>query len=443
MGPKEKYNLIINTIEELAKGRKKGDIIESISAHDISDAAFQAASCETMDDRSKNVLFLFLNNKTVLDYINERKMIAAYKMLLEAKEWNKHTVWKAVEMVGVSDEKALAKKFNKQFGISPKKAFSLKNYTLITEIRDWDLISKEGKGVFVNLGEEVMEETKFGISKKEFMLAQTAANLQSFYNLNELESDLAFELHKEKDLPLEETFEYIYNYVWSYVDTESEERDSRIVEDLTKWEVLYMYFECGMSFNEIIVVLYTLSKNQLPRQIGEADRKYLLGFRMYCKYNDSKVRQFLGLGSQATYEEIYQYYNENAINPANVEEYVEFVKATANSTLKQALEITALCKGGDVDVYLEEDYSEDDDIVDSDYDQIDYDVDYDDIDVVQDMWASKEYPMNAEFDFVDFEAYCDQLDANEDSDKDENKEANVSRKLIGYKSLDISKILSN
>ena len=76
--------------------------------------------------------------------------------------------------------------------------------------------------MFVKFNEIDMVDNKFGISKEKFMAAQVAANLQSFYNLNDYESEIAFKLAEDKELPIEDTFEYIYNYVWSFMDENSQ-----------------------------------------------------------------------------------------------------------------------------------------------------------------------------------------------------------------------------
>ena len=84
--PKEKYNTIIQSIEELSKGISTDGMMEYLSEHEISERAFQSAGC-LMDDRSKNVLFMFLNGMTVIDYIAQRKMMAAYRHLLGSPSW--------------------------------------------------------------------------------------------------------------------------------------------------------------------------------------------------------------------------------------------------------------------------------------------------------------------------------------------------------------------
>ena len=59
MGPKEKYNIIVNKIEELVQGECIDGIIMGMDELEICEKAFDAAQ-SIMDIRSQNILFGFL-----------------------------------------------------------------------------------------------------------------------------------------------------------------------------------------------------------------------------------------------------------------------------------------------------------------------------------------------------------------------------------------------
>lgn len=281
MQVREKYNNIVNKIEELvfnASHKKE---------REISEEAFEAGMCY-IDDRSKNTLFLFLMEKTVVDYINERRMMAAYKHIITMKEKDFR---KAIELSGVQEQSSFIKKFKRLFGMTPKQAFENKDESKILPIKDWDQISQEGKNIIIRLDEDenVLRETKFGISKEMYIRAQRAENLQSFYKLNDLESEFAFGLSDSHSLSLDDAFEYVYNYVWVYAegkkpdDLEVTARDSRIEEDLLNDDTLYLYFDCDFSFDDIYILLLVKHCNQIKKTFRELGLTYLKECLEYMK----------------------------------------------------------------------------------------------------------------------------------------------------------------
>ena len=445
----EKYNKIIYTIEELAQGRKVDNTIISIPNHEISDKAFNIAECSTMNDQSKNVLFLFLNNSTVIDYINERKMVAVYKMLIDCEDWTKEIIYNAIQLLGLSDYQAFCKKFKKYFDISPKKAFLCKKSAVLPVVRDWDAISKDGSSSYVKFDEINKMDEKFGISKEKFMLAYVAANLQSFYKLNDYESEVAFKLSETNNLSIENTFEYVYNYVWDFIDDETSKRDQRLEVDLLNPEVIYMYFECAMSFNEIIIVLIAMKKNKLPRELKDTDRLYLLGFKKFTdrKFLNAEINLFNGLIDENSYEDIYNYYISESNSRDSDKVYLRFVENCASSSFRTALNMAEFMSDEIVMSYdfvneyeeeLEEDYEQDEFINDHDLDDIEtiqeFFVNHDHLEKIN---ISRSIADSLDFSFCEFNNYCDMLDS--DEKKVENPQ--INRKLMGYDNLDIDEII--
>lgn len=281
MQAKEKFNNILYKIEELVWEA------EYMKDYEISEEAFAAGGCY-IDDRSKNTLFLFLIESTVIDYINERRMMAAYKHLITMKKKN---FKKAIDLSGVQEQSSFIRKFRKQFGMSPTKAFDEKDESRILPIKDWDQISQEGKSIFVKLEEDenILREKRFGISKEMYIRAQRAENLQSFYKLNDLESEFAFGLSDSHSVSLDDAFEYVYNYVWVYAedkvsdDADMKKRDVRIKEDLLNEDTVYLYFDCGLSFEDIYILLLVKHINDMKESWREVEPMYLQGCLQYMQ----------------------------------------------------------------------------------------------------------------------------------------------------------------
>lgn len=281
MQAKEKFNNIVYKIEELVWEA------EYMKAYEISEEAFAAGECY-IDDRSKNTLFLFLVGSTVIDYINERRMMAAYKHLITMKKKN---FKKVIDLSGVQEHSSFVRKFRKQFGMSPTQAFDKKDESRIFPIKDWDQISQEGKSIFVKLEEDenILREKRFGISKEMYIRAQRAENLQSFYKLNDLESEFAFGLSDSHSVSLDDAFEYVYNYVWVYAedkvsdDADMKKRDVRIKEDLLNEDTVYLYFDCGLSFEDIYILLLVKHINDMKESWREVEPMYLQGCLQYMQ----------------------------------------------------------------------------------------------------------------------------------------------------------------
>ncbi len=445
MHTKEKYNTLIATIEELVKGKHTKDGLEVYSAHSISDMAFASADSACLDDRSKNVLFLFLNGTTVLDYIQNRRMNYVCKLIIDSPEWNKRLIDNAVYITGLSDDKTFAKKFKKQFGTSPKKAYDDKREDLITQPIDWEAISKDGKSSFIDLEVNEMEGTKFGINRQVFMQVSTAANLQEFYKLSDDESEFAFKLYKERGISLDDSFEYVYNYLWG--SFEDANRGEELEKDLSNDNIFHMYFNCGMTFGEIVLVLIACSIQKLPRAMVNTTRDYLLGFREYvkaCRLYKTNLN-----GEIPDYEEIFSYYQKNKLKSDDT----EVLKIFAGSIpyLREKDKELSDARISRHEMYMSpfENYHSEFYTIDkedkqngSELNLIDFDMDLDDPDVIENMYLSNDIQEtenlpweDEEKEWEDFNAYCDEIDMTEPKDLE------VDRRLIGYKNLNINEIL--
>ena len=214
--------------------------------------------------------------------------MAAYKHLITMK---KKIFKKVIDLSGVQEQPSFIRKFKKQFGMTPREAFLKKDDSKILPIKDWDQISQEGKSIFVKLEEDenILREKRFGISKEMYIRAQRAENLQSFYKLNDLESEFAFGLSDSHSVSLDDAFEYVYNYVWVYAedkvsdDADMKKRDVRIKEDLLNEDTVYLYFDCGLSFEDIYILLLVKHINDMKESWREVEPMYLQGCLQYMQ----------------------------------------------------------------------------------------------------------------------------------------------------------------
>lgn len=265
MNAKERYEVIVKTIEKLIKENEWSD-------PEISDKAFENAGLAFMDDRSRNVLFQFLLDKTVRDYISERKLMIAYKYLINEKD-DKKAIWGAKQITNASRSYFITKMQN-AFGMTPNVARKLKDPSLYKTIPTWECLSG------LSEGDDSMENTKFGISKEQFVTIQKACNLQDFYSFNDYESEFAYSLFADDATDLNNAFEYVADYL-GLRDTDNP--DDRLEVDLGREDVKYLYFSCGFGFDAIFYILLMKYLHQFHNPVKSYDAKFLKACSDYAE----------------------------------------------------------------------------------------------------------------------------------------------------------------
>lgn len=249
--------------------------------------------------------------------------------------------------------------------------------------------------------------------------------------------------------------------MWSFIDENSPERDKRLEKDLLKPEVIYMYFNCCMTFNEIRMVLVALKKCKLPRELKYTDRLYLLGFQKYSKhvmdyqrYNSGNFRLSSYIMNGIAYEDIYTIYQDIA-EPSDTDKvFLEFVVACTEYSVEDAINHARYMA---FEYLNSQKYNEDEvEELESElyrliYNEIedecianedDYEPDFDDLDAVEKFYMDNdelerytEYDngieeYEEEFTFEDFNRFCDELD---DKDDDEDE---VNTRIEGFGNCD-------
>ena len=290
MNAKEKYEIILKTIEQL--------IVENeLSNREIGEKAFDNANLP-MTDRERNVLFEFLIGKKVLQYISDRRLMIGYKYLMSEPD-KKKAYKKALDISGSSNQSGYITKFKKMFGITPDVARDRDESSLYKAIPTWECLSGDEEEKSNN-----MVETVFGVPRSQFKILQEAMNLQDFYSLNEKESEFAYSLYKS-GIDMEKAFEYLADYL---VNNDSEDRDIRLDTDLTRGDVKYLYFDCDFGFDEIFVILLMQGMKQFKHPIVEYDKRFFEHLLMYIRFDliyDSE-------DYKVPFEEKYDYFIESS-----------------------------------------------------------------------------------------------------------------------------------
>lgn len=199
MNAKEKFEMLIEKIEKM---------VTSDSNNSAKYIAVEVSNMNYLSYRETCVIFSYLTGySSLLDYIRERKMMASYKMLISCPILN---IEAAVVVSGYDNQSSFSKKFKEQFQETPSEAFSKKDQSKLIPPLTWDVLSSDASRFFDKCIEiDEKEKTKFGVSTIQYEKMMRAADLQALHELNDEQSEVAFELSEEYNLPLEATFNYI------------------------------------------------------------------------------------------------------------------------------------------------------------------------------------------------------------------------------------------
>ena len=214
MNAPEKFNQTIEKIEELVSD-------PAISTTEIGQII---ATCNGLGVRDMSSVFRYLVDKTLNEYIVERKLTAAYRHLATSTEKGK-TI-SAIEIAGYGDQPSFSKAFKRLFGITPGEAQRKKDLSLISSPPTWDFLSGNLSSVIqAEEREAVMEEQVFGISESSFEKVTQVLDLEAFYGFSSMFSKYAFELSEKTEHSLEDCFKYVASlrdfggdYKTGYVD---------------------------------------------------------------------------------------------------------------------------------------------------------------------------------------------------------------------------------
>ena len=200
MNAQERFECYIFEIE---------DMVEKSESLKPSKIAEELIVSHGIGIRDINAVFIFLTESSLINYIRERQMMAAYKAIINSEKFN---VEIGISITGYSDQSAFSKAFKERFGMTPKEAFENKDYSKYIEKLTWDKLAKDAV-MFEHANIEVKPvKMKFGIPKEQYQLVNRASDLQVLYDLDDYQSEKAFELAKMLDIDMKEAFEFVEEY---------------------------------------------------------------------------------------------------------------------------------------------------------------------------------------------------------------------------------------
>ncbi len=282
MEAKQKFETIVQEIENLIREDAY------IQDKEVSKMAFEFVN-EILDERSRNNIFKFLMDKTVIQYISERRMMISYQKLLSDKDMSK-TYKEAIDISGTGTAQAFSTKFKKMFGVSPKEAFDINDGLKYKARPSWDSLTENG--VEMNMENREIIVTAIDNSKD---IQNYVRDLKEFYSFNDEETHLASNLWIDGKSSLKECFQFVADYVYGKTDLE---RDYRLKTDLENNIVQYLYFERNLNFDQIFRILLMIYLKIINKPLNEYSDEYLLFCGEYDYYEDDKE----------TIEEKYGYY---------------------------------------------------------------------------------------------------------------------------------------
>lgn len=201
---------------------------------------------EFYSPREINAIFKYLTEKTLLEYIRERKLMAAYSELINSENWE-DGLQDAISRSDSNDQSTLIKRFRESFNMTPKEAYEQKDTSLIKPVSTWDYISSADIDSEVEKSKQEATPLKFGLSQIAYKKATEAAEWQSFYSMSDEESEIAFSIAEKLNINMRLAFDFIFECGDCDIDTDYS------VEQLISIDMLYAYI---VLFNGVLDYKY-------------------------------------------------------------------------------------------------------------------------------------------------------------------------------------------
>ena len=249
----EKFERIIHIIEAECQNsfHTKKDICELVSKK------------VSMSERDLNAVFIFLTDKTLREYIKERKLASAYHYLISAEE---PSITYAVEISGLGDQSAFSKAFKQKYNITPKEATHNKDESLLDRATCWDdfsVIETESRKKKLDKYEKYCI---WGTSKHIYNDIILFERLAAKFKCDEDEKECAYLLSLlYPDIPAEKIMDYLSkNNNEEYIEEFGEEYG------ISKWDYLLDYIaEVDNPIFRRILFDYDIQDPDLSKVIAE------------------------------------------------------------------------------------------------------------------------------------------------------------------------------
>lgn len=167
MYPKEPYNRTITRIEEeVSRGR--------LGVHELAE---QVARMNALGVREMSAVMRCLTFETLEEYIRKRRMMRAFRYLIEDPEAE---VSQAAELAGMDDVSSFAECFRNEFDMSPEEAMKRKDRSRLKAPLDWDALPESVREIitFQTTRPELEGRAFFGIPRNAYLMALKASELE-------------------------------------------------------------------------------------------------------------------------------------------------------------------------------------------------------------------------------------------------------------------------
>ena len=317
--PNEKIDKLFELIEQEARKGFK-------SKHAIAERIAQEFGVSTRD---LSTVFSFLLNQTLIDYIADRKLMAAYECLISSENFDVQT---AIFLSGLGDQSAFNKRFKIRFEMTPMEAHRQKDISPLQVKMSWNALQTteismqpQGRASFNHSSKKTM----FGISKEKLGEIETLLELRDTYGFDELQCELAYYIFVTYSIPINAAFRFVdeFKYEDDIDDEELAELDdypklsieeyiyTRVKETVADPEISYVYFEGDMDSLDTVYKVIDKLHNQ---GIDDVTELYIRIIDI-CAYDEIHVTYCIKaikyFDSHATEE-----YGEDAFN-----EYIESI----------------------------------------------------------------------------------------------------------------------
>lgn len=203
MNVKDQYNMLISIIEE--EIHKEGIFDDDV----IQD---RLCKVSTLDDRTLREIFKFLTGFSTKEYIRERRVMAAYSLLIK----DDAAIPKAIDISGYANHSSFLKEFKRRFGMTIKEAIAKKDTGLLKEPLFWEIISEDTNKMDMKIDIAKPVVMEFGIEKGKLERYKHAMNLQARYDFDNIEAEIAFNFAKDNNLTLDRAFKIVSSAVEVY-----------------------------------------------------------------------------------------------------------------------------------------------------------------------------------------------------------------------------------
>lgn len=310
------FDDMISRIEEWA-----GD--KYVTTEEIVQAS---ASSIGLSLRSAKDVFRVVTGLTLRQYINERKMMAAYRHLIYSEKLD---ISGAYEIYGSGGHQAFDKSFKNYFGMTPTQAFERKDESHILEPLFMSTIDvRKELPTYTWTEEMVNTDTIFGLPSSRYEEIVEASDLMALYDLDVKYGNIAFDEAHKHNWELKDAFRFVSDIRDLIAILEEPEEDmesqleieGRLVDKETfcrYWvndpTAQFFFFTCDISTSYAY-----FQEDFLPGG-------YVLSLEPKLIHAFSKRPYNFSFGE---FENIYQYYVENAEDSwtdSDWEDYLDLV----------------------------------------------------------------------------------------------------------------------